>query len=237
MPLLRHLAPRLLQDLDNFLLVVLLLKRLELVVQKHQAGYIFKDLRLLVCLQILLPYQRSHARRAVLRVPTVLAYLLHQLGLSLLQKRPPCVVAHACHRVRRAGHFPAPKVLCAHCEAQRLGCVWRALVQIRSAFLRIVQLVGHVGAGNGDFGWVERVRGVDCLQGFFEGRRHCDKRLFIRVMEGWKGGLGVWKFATTVFVVCQAYRLLFDLSLGSCEDSGMLPHVEVGWAPVSPVDQ
>lgn len=47
-------------------------------------------------------------------------------------------------------------------------------------------------------------------------------------MEDKNGILRSWDFLKTRVVVCQAYRLVFDLFVGVVGDSERFPHVEVG---------
>ena len=72
------------------------------------------------------------------------------------------MVAGARHGVARARHFPAPEVLGADGEAEGLGGGGGALFEVGSAFLRVVDFVGHLGAVDGDFVWVF---GVGCVDG------------------------------------------------------------------------
>src|SRR5271154_2033910 len=159
---------------------MLLFKCFKLIVQEHQAGNVFQDLHLfislpLALLQVLFRDKTCYSTSFSLSVATLEAYFLNLLSLALLEKGPPCEVARLRSRVGRAGDFEASEVLCSNSGREKGAWVWSVLFKVGGTFLRIVELVRHFRATNGNLVGIQSMSFVDQFHCFLDIRRHFEE--------------------------------------------------------------
>ena len=154
MPRAIHLQQRLAQDLDD-LVFVGGIKRLVLVLQKHQAQRVLHHLHVRVLLDSLLHQDRRHAVAVLLRIAGFLHDLLRDCRVMPGQRLAPRQVTDAAFRIAGARDFPTADVLAPGRQDQRLGRVRRQLHHPFVQLLRKKQLLWtglafpreHIGIG------------------------------------------------------------------------------------------
>lgn len=86
---LTHLPPSLPHDIHDLPLIMFLLKRIKLILQKDQTSNVLKDLRFLGFLQIFFAYQRSYMFAFFSGYVTSFADRCAEIALSLFEKCSP----------------------------------------------------------------------------------------------------------------------------------------------------
>ena len=127
-----HLAPGLAQDVRQLPLVVLRSEVGEVVLQEDEADHVLQELHVGVGLQPLLAEQRLHAGHGGAVVPDLAEDRPRRLRVEAAEVGPPPAVAVPTGRVAVARDRPAPDVLAARGETDRLRRAGGESVERRS---------------------------------------------------------------------------------------------------------
>src|SRR5208337_2815957 len=121
-PELRHLFPRLGEDVGELFLAGLPNEPGEVVLQEHDAHDILQHLRVRIGFHALLANERANAPDVTGLVPGRRHDFTHTSGVKLLEMISPAQIADAAVRVTLARRGPALDMLSARSDAKGLGC-------------------------------------------------------------------------------------------------------------------
>src|SRR5881394_4246784 len=107
----RHFAPRLLEGIDDFLVVGLLRELGQLELEEEQAKRVFQYAAFGIGWKILLEVQLAHASHHFLRVTNGAEHGGGFFGMEALKIAAPLQVSGAWHFVAAAWNHPATQVL------------------------------------------------------------------------------------------------------------------------------
>ncbi len=122
----------------------------EPVLEEHEADHVLERLRLGVALDVLLAHQRLHAGDGSGVVADAAEDLRRDVAVELLEPGAPFQVADAVAREFVARDLPAPDVLAARRQFQRLGGVRREALEPLGHLPRIDELLRRLRAVDGD---------------------------------------------------------------------------------------
>ena len=141
------------------------------VAQEHEAGDVFKGLRLGVAAQLLLAHERACAGDSRLVVAATRHDLGHPLGVAPLGRVAPGDIAAPAVGISAAGRDPALEMLPAHRDLQGFGGVRREGCQRLAHAPPIDELGGLAGLNCG----IARVGGVDGAERALQSIGHGEK--------------------------------------------------------------